>query len=508
MTSFGSKRSTKPLSSKLHPILRQWFLARYQKPSEIQALALPHTLQGKNTLILAPTGSGKTLAAFLSVLSKLAATAASGKLPNSVCSVYVSPLKALDNDIHRNLSPALEALNESLSPAQRIRMEVRTGDTANADRAPPEPRSPSPAPHPPPKPSVPSCRKAPGVNTASIRTPSSWMKSTPSLRTSADRFYRSPSNAWSTASSAPCSASASLPPRGPSNPFSSFFAAIAPAPSLKLISAARTAWRSFRLSPASGCHPAGYNSFRIAPSVANLVERAKCTLAFVMTRSGVERLGLALRILLPDLEDLIAVHHGSMDRQSRLDIEEGLKTSHWRAVVASSSLEMGVDFSGVRPGAPRWYRLVVSVPALQRLGRSGHRVDGVASGALVPLSLPDLLESVALREAAREGRLDALRVPTGPLDVLAQALLGMSIEREWTFDEAFQLVTSAGPYRELARRDFDDVLQYLAGRGKVLGPYGTYGKITLSRSFLPGSPVKRPLANITSTSELSVPTMK
>ncbi len=119
-----------------------------------------------------------------------------------------------------------------------------------------------------------------------------------------------------------------------------------------------------------------------------------------------ERLGLALNILLPEIEDRIAVHHGSVDRKGRQEIEDGLKTGFWRAVVASSSLEMGVDFSSVDQvvlvGTPRGVSR-----ALQRLGRSGHRVDGVASGALVPLSLPDLVECVALREAAREGRLDA-----------------------------------------------------------------------------------------------------
>ena len=189
-------------------------------------------------------------------------------------------------------------------------------------------------------------------------------------------------------------------------------------------------------------------------------------------------MALALGILLPELEDQIAVHHGSVDRERRLQIEDGLKAGTWRAVVASSSLEMGVDFSSVDQvlliGTPRGVSR-----ALQRLGRSGHRVDGVAQGALVPLSLPDLVECVALREAARAGHLDALRIPSAPLDVLAQVLLGMSIEQEWSCDEAFDLVRRAGPYLDLSREDFDEVLRYLAGQGKVLGPYGTYGKIIL-----------------------------
>ena len=189
-------------------------------------------------------------------------------------------------------------------------------------------------------------------------------------------------------------------------------------------------------------------------------------------------MGLALKILLPELDEQIAVHHSSIELSERLAIEDGLANGTLRAVVASTSLELGVDFQAVDQV------LLVGTPlgvsrALQRLGRSGHRVDGVAQGALVPLSLPDVVRGIALRRATIEGRLDALRIPRAPLDVLAQTLLGMSIEREWEIDEAFELVRHAGPYRGLTRVDFDDVLTYLAGGGRVLGSYGTYGKIVV-----------------------------
>src|SRR5881227_121020 len=126
--------SSPNLVSLLHPALASWFGTQFRALSDIQEKALPHTLGGENTLILAPTGSGKTLAAFLSVLSKLAFRASNAQLPNAVCAIYVSPLKALDNDIYRNLSPALDALNAKLPATQQIQMEVRTGDTALADR--------------------------------------------------------------------------------------------------------------------------------------------------------------------------------------------------------------------------------------------------------------------------------------------------------------------------------------------------------------------------------------
>lgn len=462
----------------LHPALQAWFAASYRKLSEIQELALPHTLAGENTIILAPTGSGKTLAAFLSVLSRLAFRAQAGQLKNAICALYVSPLKALDNDIHRNLSPALDALNQALPIGSRIRMEVRTGDTSNTDRG----RQNKLRPH---------LILTTPETLSSLLSQSAWKEHGFDVdAVVVDEIHSFAENKRGSLL-ALCLERLEARVGRP----------------LQRIGVSATAWpieaierllcgrracaeakvdirRAHRLEivpPEKGAWlpPAGYNSFRIAPVAAKLVEKAHCTLAFVMTRSGVERLGLALRILLPDLDEQIAVHHGSLDREARLEIEDGLKTGFWRAVVASSSLEMGVDFSAVDQvilvGTPRG----VST-ALQRLGRSGHRVNGVAQGALVPLSLPDLLECVALREAARDGRLDALRIPNAPLDVLAQVLLGMSIEREWGTDEAFEVVKRAGPYAELQRGDFDDVLEYLAGRGKVLGAYDTYGKIALN----------------------------
>ncbi|HZS54729.1 MAG TPA: DEAD/DEAH box helicase [Bryobacteraceae bacterium] len=485
------KRSTKHRSNKtnvsakpamdvppdLHPALRSWFDAHYSSLSDIQQEALPYTLAGENTLILAPTGSGKTFAAFLSVLSRLAVRVSANKLPNAVCAIYISPLKALDNDIHRNLQPALNALNMVSPTKQQIRIEVRTGDTAQKERN----RQRRSRPH---------LLLTTPETLSSILTQTTWRETgfdpdtvivdeihsfaegkrgsllTVCLERLEYRVGRPVQRIGVSATAWPIEAIQQL--------------LCGARPCAIARTDVRKSHRLGVVAPETGTWlpPAGHNPFRVAPTVAELVLRAQCSLIFLTTRSGVERLALALKVLLPEIDEHIAVHHGSVNRETRQQIEDGLKTGYWRAVVASSSLELGVDFQSVDQvlliGTPRGVSR-----ALQRLGRSGHRINGVAQGSVVAMSLPDLLESIALHEAVREGRLDALRIPGAPLDVLAQVLLGMSIEQEWDADEAFELIKGAGPYAALSRKDFDDVLHYLSGQGKVLGPYGTYGKIEL-----------------------------
>ncbi|MCW5965582.1 MAG: DEAD/DEAH box helicase [Bryobacterales bacterium] len=462
------------LTDQLHPALRTWFFARFPAFSEIQQRALRHTLAGENVLILAPTGSGKTLAAFLSVLSTLGHEADAGTLPNALRAVYVSPLKALGNDIHRNLDTPLAALNEALPALRRIRMEVRTGDTSQSERQ----RQQKSRPH------------------LLITTPES-LASLISQRGFAEglqagvvivdeihAFAEGKRGSLLALTLERLEARVGRP--------------------LQRIGLSATAWpeqevaqllcgvrpcaiasvdirRSHKLEILAPPNPrtlpaAGHNPYRVAHLVADRVRAASTSLVFTITRSNAERIGLALQLLLPEYEQQIAVHHSSVDLAHRLEIEQRLASNEMKAVAASASLELGVDFSGVDQvlliGAPHGIS-----SALQRLGRSGHRVNGVAAGALIPTSLPDLLQCLAVERAAREGRMDHLRIPSNALDVLAQALLGMSIEREWEIGEAFDLVRRAGPYLQLPEADFQAVLEYLAGGGRVLGPYGSYGKI-------------------------------
>jgi ATP-dependent helicase Lhr and Lhr-like helicase len=468
------------------PPLRDWFQRKFPHGlTRIQQQALPLTQANRDVLILAPTGSGKTLSAFLSVLSNLGARAAAEGLPNAACCVYVSPLRSLDRDIHRNLTGPLEAINVTLPEKRRIRMEVRTGDTENSQRAQMQ-------------------RNRPHLLLTTVESLSAllsqvgWRDGLQVQTVVVDEIHAFAESKRGSLMSLALERLAERATRGESPAKLQrigLSATAHPVESIATLLCGRerrqemavvedVASKSYSLEIAvpspdePQLPPAGYNAFRVATVVQKLVEPVDCSLIFTTTRSASERIGLALKVLMESEEERIEVHHGSIERDTRLEIERRLAAGDLKAVACSSSLELGVDFQAVD------HVLMIGTPrgvsrTLQRMGRSGHRHDGIARGTLVPLNTLEMIEAIALRQAVKMGKLDRIKPPRAPLDVLAQVLLGMSVEREWNMDEAFQLAKRAGPYDSLTRDHFDLVIEYLLGGGRVLGPYGTYGKIAL-----------------------------
>jgi ATP-dependent Lhr-like helicase len=213
--------------------------------------------------------------------------------------------------------------------------------------------------------------------------------------------------------------------------------------------------------------PAGYTGVRLVAELSRLIRKYRTTLVFTNTRSGAESATYWLREQAPDLAAQIECHHASLDRDVRLEVEDRLKRGELRAVVCSTSLELGIDIGSID------IVVMLSTPkgvsrALQRTGRAGHNIHEVSRGLLMATNVHDLVECCATARLARVGRLDSLRIPSAPLDVLAQHLMGMGCVREWGLDEAYDRVVRAWPYRNLTRGDFDSVVDYLAGGGAAL----------------------------------------
>uniref|UniRef100_UPI002615219B ATP-dependent helicase n=1 Tax=Thermococcus sp. TaxID=35749 RepID=UPI002615219B len=224
--------------------------------------------------------------------------------------------------------------------------------------------------------------------------------------------------------------------------------------------------------------PASVLSDALYSRLAELVREHRTTLIFTNTRSGAERVAFNLKKRYPEFEGLIEAHHSSLSREVRLDVEEKLKRGELKAVVSSTSLELGIDIGTidlvVLIGSPKSVNR-----ALQRIGRAGHRLHEVSKGVIIALDRDDLVEVTVLAHNARNRRLDRVKIPKNPLDVLVQHLLGMALNKVWEVEEAYRVVRRAYPYRELSFGDFMSVLRYLAGEYAGLEDRKVYAKIWL-----------------------------
>jgi len=457
------------LASLFHPAVAAWFDRSFAAPTAAQVEAWPAIKSGRHVLIAAPTGSGKTLAAFLAAIDGLVrqgleANSKGGRLDDATQIVYVSPLKALSNDIQKNLAAPLAGIAEDMRarglPAVDIRTWVRTGDTPSGERQK-------------------MAKKPPHIV---VTTPESLYlllgsesgrKMLATTRTViVDEIHALASNKRGTHLAVSLERLASLcgdkllriglsATQKPIETVARFLIGAAESDCTIIDTGHRRA-RDLALEiPSSPLEAVMSHEVwrQIYDRLAELVEAHRTTLIFVNTRRLAER---ATRQLSERIgEAHIAAHHGSLAKEARLDAEQRLKRGELKVLVATASLELGIDIGDVdlvcQIGSPR------SIASfLQRVGRSGHAVDGTPKGRLFPLSRDELVECVALIDSVRRGELDALSIPELALDVLAQQIVAEVSSREWSEDGLYALIRQAWPYRDLPRADFDASIAMLA----------------------------------------------
>jgi len=454
-----------PLSG-FHPAITRWFTDRFAEPTEPQRRAWPLIQAGRNALIAAPTGSGKTFAAFLAAIDSLLRQGLDGTLGDETQVVYVSPLKALSNDVQKNLAEPLGEIRATLEalclPDVEIRTLVRTGDTPASERQQMVKRPPH----------------------VLVTTPESLYliltseRARDMLRTVrtviVDEIHAVARDKRGSHLALSLERLEHLAGRRlqrvglsatqkPIEDIAAFLSGTRhPTPDTCIIDAGHA--RSLDLAieiPSSPLEAvmAAEVWDEIYERLVQLIGEHRTTLVFVNTRRLAERLTLHLSERLG--ADQVTSHHGSLSKEKRLDAETRLKEGKLRALVATASLELGIDIGAVdlvcQIGSTRSIATL-----LQRVGRSGHHLAAVPKGRLFPLSRDELLECAALVRATHERKLDRLIIPQHPLDILAQQIVAAVASGEWDEDALYDLVRGAYPYRELSRKDFDAVVHMLA----------------------------------------------
>ncbi len=459
-----------------HPVISRWFTARFGMPTEPQRLGWPCIARKENVLIAAPTGSGKTLAAFLVCIDSLVQEAIKGGLAQECKVLYLSPLKALASDIKKNLETPLAEIQKELVKKwikiPEIRAQVRTGDTPSYQR---QKISKSP-PH------------------ILVTTPESLYlmltseKGRHALRTVetviVDEIHalaRDKRGSHMTLSLQRLKAITKKPPtliglsatQKPVEEIANFLVGVDPKSGTKrksnpckIIDVGHKRDLDLNLivpaSPLSTLtsHEQWEEIYQL---LAEQIRNHRSTLLFVNTRRLAERVAFRLAEVLG--EDAVLCHHGSLSKNRRLDAETLLKEGKLRAIVATASLELGIDIGYIdlvcQLGVP------FSIATfLQRIGRSGHAIKATPKGRLVPLSRDELVESFALIKAVREGNLDRIEIPVAPVDILVQQIIaecaGRELEAGIPVDEAFQLFSQAWPFRDLTREVFMKVVEMAA----------------------------------------------
>ncbi|HLC22240.1 MAG TPA: ATP-dependent helicase [Candidatus Nanoarchaeia archaeon] len=487
MISHKEKPNTrKEIEALLHPLVKQWFFSRFKEFSLPQLYGVVDVHARKNILVSAPTGSGKTLTAMLAILNELIDSSEKGILEDKVYCVYVNPLKALSNDIEFNLKTPLKEMEQFAGKELGIRIAVRTGDTTPAEKQ----------------------KMLVHVPHILVCTPE-----TLAILLSSRRFVDHLRNVqWFVMDEVHALAENKrgvhlsltlerLQRLSPGMCRIGLSATVAPLEAVAefLVGEGRTCHMIDAqflkqtdiqvISPVDDLVNSSYETIEkeTYTLIDKLIQEHKTTLIFTNTRAATERVVHHLKTRFPEnyhaIDEetkektaLIGAHHGSLSKEHRLHLENDLRDGKLKAVVCSTSLELGLDIGYIDLviclGSPKSVARL-----LQRTGRAGHRLHETVKGRIIVTDRDDLVECAVLLKHALEKKIDRIHIPTNCLDVLAQQILGMALEEVWDVDAMYKTIIASFCYKNLSKKDFEEVLDYLAGNFAELEDRHVYARI-------------------------------
>lgn len=487
MIKFMNKPYTnEDIESTLDPDVLEWFKMKYKDFSPPQKFSIKLISDNKNVLISSPTGTGKTLSAFLSIINNLVVKAKKGKLENKVYAIYISPLRALGNDIKANLDEPFEEINALIASKnhemQEIRHAVRTGDTTPYQKQ----RMNIKVPH--------ILITTPESLALMLCAPKFVERIKDLSCVIIDEIHALCENKRGTHLSLSLERLQNINEKKFTR--IGLSATISPIKDIahyligddtracKVIDISYARDRELRtIAPVKNSIESSANevSKALYQIVSKVIEEHETTLIFTNTRSGTESVVLHLQKLFKNkgwehADEKIVTHHSSLSKVKRLAVEEALKTGKAKVVVSSTSLELGIDIGSVdtvvQIGSPKSI-----ARCLQRVGRAGHRLNAKTIGYFICPDTDDLLEVAVMLKKSYENKVDSVIMPQNCLDVLAQHVMGLSLEKVWEVDEAYKLVKGSYPYRNLSKESFLRVLEFLSGSDESLANARVYGKI-------------------------------